>query len=45
MANMATDDTRMLTIPTELNYDTRDASGVIPPNTTLMFEVDLISSR
>lgn len=45
VAGMQIGGKRTLLIPSELGYGARGAAGVIPPNATLLFEVQLLELR
>ena len=42
VAGMKIGEKRRLTIPSHMGYGARGAGGVIPPNATLVFEVELL---
>jgi len=42
VATMKVGGRRILTVPSELGYGARGAGGAIPPNATLLFDVELL---
>ena len=45
VAGMRVGGARTLTVPPQMGYGARGAGGVIPPNATLVFDVELLGVR
>ena len=45
LLGMKVGEKRVLTIPSEMGYGSRGAGGVIPPNATLIFDIELMEIK
>lgn len=45
VTGMSVGQKRKITVPPELGYGSRGAGGAIPPNATLVFEIELVGLR
>ena len=45
IAQINVGDKAKLTIPASMGYGARGAGGIIPPNATLIFDVELVDAR
>lgn len=45
LLDMKVGEKRILTVPAEMGYGTRGAGGIIPPNASLIFDVELVEIK
>jgi FKBP-type peptidyl-prolyl cis-trans isomerase len=45
LLDMKVGEKRVLTVPAEMGYGTRGAGGIIPPNASLIFDVELVEIK